>query len=149
MGCSVLHADPRGVITLIHNSLPFRLINVDEDRFGRYLVIQCEIILGRLNLVNLYGLNDDNPSFFINLFLSMADLPGSFIIGGHFNCALRRPVDLQGQIPPIPRQERNCCNFLESKKLPRSHIMYCLLLEVRHTLCHSTMVEGNDLLFLL
>ena len=29
----------RGVITLIHNSLPFRLINVEEDSFGRYFVI--------------------------------------------------------------------------------------------------------------
>ena len=43
----------RGVITLIHNSLPFCLINVEEDRFGRYLVIQCEILSVRLNLVNL------------------------------------------------------------------------------------------------
>lgn len=70
----------RGVITLIHNSVPFRLINVVEDQFGRCSIIQCEILSIRLNLVNLYGPNDDNPSFFRNLFLSLADMPGSFII---------------------------------------------------------------------
>ena len=83
----------RGVITLIHNSLPFHLINVDEDRYGRYLIIQCEILSIRLNLVNLYGPNDDNPSFFRNLFLSLADLSGSFIIGGDFNCTLQPEID--------------------------------------------------------
>lgn len=42
------------VITLTHNSMPFHLINVNEDRFGRYLIIQCDIFSVRLNLVNLY-----------------------------------------------------------------------------------------------
>lgn len=83
----------RGVITLTHNSLPFHLINVDEDRFARYLIIQCEILSVRLNLVNLYGLNGDNPSFFQNLFLSLADLSGNFIIGGDFNCTLQPDID--------------------------------------------------------
>lgn len=83
----------RGVITLIHNSLPFHLINVDEDRFGRNLIIQCEILSVRLNLVNLYGPNGDNPSFLQNLFLSLADLSGNFIIGGDFNCTLQPDID--------------------------------------------------------
>lgn len=96
-----------GVITLIHNSLPFHLINVDEDRFGRYLVIQCEILSVRLNLVNLYGPNDDNPSFFFrNLFLSMADLPGSCIIGGDFNCTLQSETDRSTGIDTSHTQTR-------------------------------------------
>lgn len=57
-------SNSRGVVTLIHNLLPLDLIKVDEDRFGRYLIIQCEILSVRLNLVNLYGPNDDNPFFF-------------------------------------------------------------------------------------
>ena len=84
----------RGVITLIHNSLPFHLIDVDEDRYGRYLIIQCEILSVRLNLVNLYGPNVDNPSFFRNLFFfSLADLSGCFIIGGDLNCTLQPEID--------------------------------------------------------
>ena len=96
----------RGVITLIHNSLPFHLINVDEDRYGRYLIIQCEILSIRLNLVNLYGPNDDNPSFFRNLFLSLADLSGSFIIGGDFNCTLQPEIDRSTGIDTSHAQTR-------------------------------------------
>ena len=96
----------RGVIILIHNSLPFHLINVDEDRYGRYIIIQCEILSIRLNLVNLYGPNDDNPSFFRNLFLSLADLSGSFIIGGDFNCTLQPEIDRSTGIDTSHAQTR-------------------------------------------
>ncbi len=96
----------RGVITLIHNSVPFHLISVDEDRFGRYLIIQCEILSVRLNLVNLYGPNEDNPSFFRHLFLSLAALPGCFIIGGDSNCALQPDIDRSTGIDTSHNQTR-------------------------------------------
>ncbi len=96
----------RGVITLIHNSVPFHLISVDEDRFGRYLIIQCEILSVRLNLVNLYGPNEDNPSFFRHLFLSLAALLGCFIIGGDFNCALQPDIDRSTGIDTSHNQTR-------------------------------------------
>lgn len=57
-----------------NNSVAFQLTNVVEDRFGRYLVIQCEILSLRLNNCSLFP--------------SLADLPGNFIIGGDFNCTL-------------------------------------------------------------
>ena len=82
-----------GVITLIHNSVPFQLLSVIENRFGRYLIVQCVILSVRLNLVNLYGPNVDRPSFFRGLFLSMAALPGDLIIGGDFNCTLQPEID--------------------------------------------------------
>ena len=30
----------RGVITLIHKSLPFQIIDITQDKFGTYLIIQ-------------------------------------------------------------------------------------------------------------
>lgn len=83
----------RGVITLIHSSVPFQLINVTEDRYGRYLIVQCVILSVKLNLVNIYGANNDNPAFFRHLFLSVASLPGGYIIGGDFNCTLIPTLD--------------------------------------------------------
>lgn len=83
----------RGVITLIHKSLPFQLIDITQDKFGRYLVIQCEILSVRLNLVNVYGTNKDDPAFFRHLFLSLAALPGHLVIGGDFNRALQSELD--------------------------------------------------------
>lgn len=101
-------SNSRGVVTLIHNLLPLDLIKVDEDRFGRYLIIQCEILSVRLNLVNLYGPNDDNPFFFFrNLFLFLADLPGRFIIGGDFNCTLHPEFDRSTGIANTHAHTRN------------------------------------------
>lgn len=95
-----------GVLTLKHNSVPFHLISVDEDRLGRYLIIQCEILSVRLNLVNVYGPNEDNPSFFKHLFLSLATLPGNLIMGGDFNCALQPGMDRATGIDASHNQTR-------------------------------------------
>lgn len=64
-----------GVITFMHKSVPFHLISVTEDRFCRYLIIQCEILSVRLNLVNVYGTNNDNPAFFRHLVTSCSAWP--------------------------------------------------------------------------
>lgn len=47
-----------------------------------------DLILG-----NLYGPNIDDPSFYNNLFLSIAALHGDIIVGGHFNCTLDPKLD--------------------------------------------------------
>ncbi len=63
-------------------------MNTIEDRLGRYIIIQAQILSVRLNLVNV-----DNPIFHRNLFLILAELPGYFVIGGYFNCALYPDLD--------------------------------------------------------
>jgi len=83
----------RGVLILIHNSIPLQIINTIEDRLGRHIIIQADILSVRLNLVNVYGPNMDNPIFYRNLFLILAELPGYFVIGGDFNCALYPDLD--------------------------------------------------------
>lgn len=78
----------RGVITLIHKSVPFQVTNVIKDTFGRYLIIQGSLLSVNLNLVNIYGPNTDEPGFFTNLFLMLASLPGEYIIAVDWNCTL-------------------------------------------------------------
>lgn len=41
----------------------------------------------------MYGPNNYNPSFSRHLFLTLAKLPGSYIIGGDFNCTLKPEID--------------------------------------------------------
>lgn len=96
----------RGVITLIHTSVPFNLVKVTNDRSGRFLIVECEIASHRINLVNIYGCNDDNPSFFRNLFLILAPLPGHFIIGGDFNCTLYPHIDKSAGVDTAHKQSR-------------------------------------------
>lgn len=83
----------RGVMTLIHNSVPFQVSEVIKDKYGRYLIIQGSLLSVNLNLVNIYGPNADEPSFFTNLFLTLASLPGEYIIAGDWNCTLDQMKD--------------------------------------------------------
>lgn len=76
------------MITQIHSSVLFKLINITEDQCGRYLILQCEIPSVKLNLVDVYGTNNGNPAFFRDLFLSIATFPGENSIGGDFNCTV-------------------------------------------------------------
>lgn len=58
----------RGVMVLIHNSVPFQVNNTIYDRAGRFLVVQGTFLKENINLVNVYGPNDDNPLVFENFF---------------------------------------------------------------------------------
>lgn len=75
-------------MTLINQSVPFQVSNVIEDKFGRYLIVQGSLLSINLNLVNIYVPNTDEPSFFTNVFLKLASLPGEYIIAGDWNCTL-------------------------------------------------------------
>ena len=86
-------SNARGVITLIHKSVPFHVTNVIKDKFGRYLIIQGSILRENINLVNVYGPNTDNDSFFTNFFLIVSSLPGKNIIGGDWNCVINPVID--------------------------------------------------------
>lgn len=75
----------QGVI-LVHKSITFQVIKTIQDPFGRYVIIQGNILTQKLNLINVYGPNEDNPSFFEKLF-TISFLEGLYIIRGDFNCA--------------------------------------------------------------
>ena len=90
---SSFSSQARGVITLIHKSIPFHIVDVVSDPFGRYLILHGSILGEKLNLVNVYGPNNDDPQFFNNLFLTIANLQGKYIISGDFNCTLEPSKD--------------------------------------------------------
>lgn len=98
----VFHANfsshARGVVILIHRSLPFQVTRTIQDPSGRYIIVQGSILTQKLNLINIYGPNEDSPSFFEKLFLTVSDLEGFNIIGGDFNCTLDPIMDRSTQI---------------------------------------------------
>lgn len=83
----------RGIIILIHKSIPFELNNKYLDPAGRFVILSGTIISTLVNFVCLYAPNGDDPAFYHDLFLTMSAYNGPFIIGGDFNCVLNPAVD--------------------------------------------------------
>lgn len=61
----------RGVALLINKHLNFKLNSVEKDKNGRFLLVDCEINRNKISLVNIYGPNYDDPSFFNNLIMKL------------------------------------------------------------------------------
>ena len=78
----------RGVMILIHKSVPLRVQNVVKDSAGRYIMVQGRLLSETITLINVYGPNEDDPKFYDSLFLTASNLPGQYIIAGDFNCTL-------------------------------------------------------------
>lgn len=58
----------RGVIILIHNSVPCQLKNEYIDPSGRFIILSGTIVSIHVNLVSVYVPNGDDPSFYQHLF---------------------------------------------------------------------------------
>lgn len=96
----------RGVITMIHKSIPFQTAKTIQDPSGRYLIVQGTLLSKALTLVNIYGPNEDIPKFYSNLFLTVSSLSGSYVIGGDFNCTLDPIRDRSSACDQSHRQTR-------------------------------------------
>uniref|UniRef100_A0A3B5KZT9 exodeoxyribonuclease III n=1 Tax=Xiphophorus couchianus TaxID=32473 RepID=A0A3B5KZT9_9TELE len=71
----------RGVALLINKNLTFRLNYMENDGFGRFILVDCVINTNRVILVSLYGPNLDNPEFFNDLILKLAAIEAPCILG--------------------------------------------------------------------
>lgn len=61
----------RGVMILIHKSVPLQIKTIIKDPAGRYIIIQGMLLFENINLINVYGPNEDDPKFYNNLFLTV------------------------------------------------------------------------------
>lgn len=95
----------RGVLILIHKTIPFDLINIIQDPQDRFVIAQGRILSLALNLVSIYGPNEDNPAFFGNFFLTLSSLDGLNIVGD-FNCALNPMIDRSTKLDPYKNKSR-------------------------------------------
>lgn len=58
-----------------------------------------KVILGlkKVNFINIYGPNEENPFCFGNVFLTVLASEGIHTVGGDFNCALDPVLDRSTQ----------------------------------------------------
>ena len=83
---SSFSSNSRGVTILFNNSFKYELHNSFKDEQGRFIILDCTINGQRFTLANIYGPNEDNPTFFnfLKTKLEHAD-NNSLILGGDFN----------------------------------------------------------------
>lgn len=72
-------------LSLSTNQYQNQITKTTQDPSGRYIVVQGNISSQKLNLMNIYGPDEDNPSFFQRLVLTVSGLEGLYSIGGDFN----------------------------------------------------------------
>lgn len=102
---ATFNSHARGVAILIHRSLSLQVTKTIQDPSGRYIIVQGNILKQKINLINIYGPNDNTP-FFEKVFLTVSTLEGFNIIGGDFNCTLDPKLDRSTQIDTTHIQNR-------------------------------------------
>ena len=89
-------SNSRGVAILIRNHVSMVLNSSYCDTNGRYLIISASVNDVPLILVNLYGPNNDDPNFFLEVFSKVEQFNyTSILCAGDFNAVLG-PLDYQG-----------------------------------------------------
>lgn len=57
---------------LIHKYIPIQVEKITKDPAGRFVIVQGVLFSEKINIISVYGPNDDNPSFFNDLFLTIS-----------------------------------------------------------------------------
>lgn len=84
----------RGVMILIKKNIPFVHNTTIKDPEGRFVIINIFINGQPVTIGNIYGPNEDDPSFFYKLFSSLDKIPHCpIILGGDFNKVIDKSID--------------------------------------------------------
>ena len=84
----------RGVAILFKRYRTATIHSAVNDNNGRYIIFDIAIDECRFTLVNLYAPNVDNPTFFVDIFNKIQDIPNvEIMLIGDFNLALDSKLD--------------------------------------------------------
>ena len=61
-------SNSRGVAILISNSISVKVNSILKDPEGRFLIMSINMNGSPVVLANIYGPNDDNPQFYLDVF---------------------------------------------------------------------------------
>ena len=84
----------KGACITFQKGQPINVHKVCTDPNGRYVIMDTEINGFRITLCNVYGPNNDNPEFYVDVIHKIGSLPNdNRIIGGDFNLVLNLDID--------------------------------------------------------
>lgn len=108
-----------GVGILFRSNVPVKLISYKEIIIGRIQMAEVEINDQRYSLFNIYGPNDDDPTFFNKLNDEITDLQGkNVILGGDFNVVFNIKRDKEGgRGDTKPKQRQAIQDMLDEHEL--------------------------------
>ena len=87
-------SNARGVAIFFGKNLDYKIHSQKEDINGNLLILDITISNKRLSLINIYGLNKDDPVFYETLFKNIDDIGNElYIICGDFNLTLNPNID--------------------------------------------------------
>lgn len=87
-------SNARGVAIFFGKKVDYKIHGQKQDTNGNFLILDMTIYNKRLSLVNIYGPNRDDPSFYENLFKKITEMGNeSYIMCGDFNISLDPNMD--------------------------------------------------------
>lgn len=86
----------KGVMILIKKQFNFQFCSMERDLQGTWVILNVIIKGQKMCILNLYGPNTDEPSFFDDIWVRLQEQQGEFIIVGDFNVALDKTLDRKG-----------------------------------------------------
>ena len=91
-----VRTNSRGVAILIKNNFEYEVLECNKDKDGNFLQLLLKMSSFKLNLMTIYGPNNDNPDFFklIQDTIDKTDADYS-IVCGDFNLVLNPLIDAQ------------------------------------------------------
>ena len=90
----------RGACIMFAPNMEYNINDKYLDPQGRFVILNVTINDVKLTLANIYGPNNDDDKFFLDIFENI-ELMGNDnrIIGGDFNCVLDNNLDKRGGKP--------------------------------------------------
>ena len=87
----------RGVMILFIKEIQHLVHSVQTDEDGRWIMLEVTVDDLHVNIINIYGPNDDNPNFFEEIHKVISSLKNNQnIIVGDFNTVLNISKDRTG-----------------------------------------------------
>ena len=84
----------RGVAILLNNNFEYEVILQNKDRNGNYLNLVLKLSSITINLITLYGPNNDSPAFFREIKELLNNESADYnILCGDFNIAINQDID--------------------------------------------------------
>lgn len=84
----------RGVAILLNNNFEYKMHNVWKCPNGNLLILDITIDNCRYSVANLYGPNDDNPQFYVNLLDQLKKFGNEYyVLAGDWNLVLDQDLD--------------------------------------------------------
>ena len=93
-------SNSRGVaIILFNNTFEYKIHIMKSDKSGYFIILDITLNRKKITLINIYGPNNDNPSFFLNILKTIEEFKNDeYIICGDFNLVLNQDLDTKNYL---------------------------------------------------